>query len=200
MASLDDRRASRKSFGAAEVLKDIDLRGRGRRVHRAGRPVGLRQVHPAGDDRRPRERQRRRDRDRRPRGQPRATQGPQHRHGVPVLRALPDDDRAAEHHLRHGVPERAEAPSRTRRSSGSRQLLQIEPSARPQAVAAVGRPAPAGRDGPGAGARPRAVPVRRAAVQPRRQAAGRDAHRDQEAAPAPRHHGRSMSPTTRSRR
>ena len=67
-------------------------------------------------------------------------------------------------------------------------------AAGPQALAALGRPAPAGRDGPGARARSRAVPVRRAALQPRRQAPGRDAHRDQEAAPAPRHHHRLRHP------
>ena len=41
---------------------------------------------------------------------------------------------------------------------------------------------------------PQAVPVRRAAVQPRRQAARRDAHRDQAPAPAHRHHHRLRHP------
>ncbi len=49
---------------------------------------------------------------------------------------------------------------------------------------AVGRPAPARGDGPRDRARPQGVPVRRAAVQPRCQAAGGDARRDQGAAPA----------------
>ena len=53
---------------------------------------------------------------------------------------------------------------------------------------ALGRPAPARRDGPRDRARPAGVPVRRAAVQPRCQAARGDAHRDQGAAPAPAHH------------
>ena len=44
------------------------------------------------------------------------------------------------------------------------------------------------------------VPVRRAAVQSRRQAARRDARRDQAAASGARQHHRSTSPTTRSRR
>ena len=57
-------------------------------------------------------------------------------------------------------------------------------AARSQAGPALGRPAPARGDGPCARARPQAVPVRRAAVQPRRQAARRDARRDQAAAPA----------------
>ena len=54
-------------------------------------------------------------------------------------------------------------------------------AARPQAVAAVGRPTPARRHRPGAGQEGRRVPVRRAALQSRRQAAHRDAARDQEA-------------------
>ena len=56
-------------------------------------------------------------------------------------------------------------------------------SARPPAEAAFGRPAPARRDGPRHRAQPQGLPVRRAAVEPRRQAARADAHRDQEGAP-----------------
>jgi ABC-type nitrate/sulfonate/bicarbonate transport system ATPase subunit len=44
------------------------------------------------------------------------------------------------------------------------------------------------RDGPRHRARPAGLPVRRAAVEPRRQAARADAHRDQGAAPAPQDH------------
>ncbi len=55
-----------------------------------------------------------------------AAEGPQHRHGVPVLRALPVDDGAAEHHLRHGVPRRAEARSRIEALERVAKLLQIE--------------------------------------------------------------------------
>ena len=62
-------------------------------------------------------------------------------------------------------------------------------SARAQARAALGRPAPARRHGPRHRARPGPVPVRRAAQQPRCQAARRDAHRDQAPArPAGHHH------------
>jgi hypothetical protein len=61
-------------------------------------------------------------------------------------------------------------------------------AARPQAAPALRRPAPARRHGPRHRARTEGVPVRRAAVQPRRQAARADAHRDQEGAPAVRHH------------
>ena len=54
---------------------------------------------------------------------------------------------------------------------------------------AVGRSAPAGRDGPGDRARPQGVPDGRAAVEPRRQAARADALGDRAAAePAGHHH------------
>ena len=66
-----------------------------------------------------------------------------------------------------------------------------DPRARPaagaQAAAALGRPAPARGDGPRDRARARGVPVRRAAVQSRRQAARADALRDPEAASPARH-------------
>ena len=54
--------------------------------------------------------------------------------------------------------------------------------------AAFRRPAPARRDGPRDRAQSEGVPVRRAAVQPRRQAARADAHRDQARAPEGAHH------------
>ena len=56
---------------------------------------------------------------------------------------------------------------------------------RPLSAPALRRPAAARGDGPRDRARPAGVPVRRAAVEPRREAARADAHRDQGAAPAP---------------
>ena len=67
-------------------------------------------------------------------------------------------------------------------------ILGLEPLPRPLSAPAFGRPAAARRDGPRDRARPAGVPVRRAAVEPRRQAARADAHRDQGAAPAPEDH------------
>ena len=55
---------------------------------------------------------------------------------------------------------------------------------------ALGRPAPARRHGTRHRARPQGVPVRRTLVQPRRQAAGGDARRDQGPAPAAEDHDR----------
>ena len=56
-----------------------------------------------------------------------AAEGPRHRHGVPVLRALSVDDGAPEHHLRHGMPSCAEARSRIEAVAHVARLLQIEP-------------------------------------------------------------------------
>ena len=51
MASIDISNV-RKNFGTVPVLHGVDLDDRGRRVRRAGRPVGLRQVDAAAHDRR----------------------------------------------------------------------------------------------------------------------------------------------------
>ena len=64
---------------------------------------------------------------------------------------------------------------------------------------ALGRPAPAGGDGPGDRAPAAGVPARRAAVEPRREAARADPHPDR-VAPARLNARPSTSPTTRSRR
>ena len=58
------------------------------------------------------------------------------------------------------------------------EILGLERLAGPQARAAVRRPAPAGRHGPGHRPPALGVPDGRAAVEPRRQAAGADAGRD----------------------
>ena len=63
---------------------------------------------------------------------------------------------------------------------------------RPKAL--VRRPASARRHGPRHRAQSQGVPVRRAAVQPRRQAARADAHRDQARAPEGEDHDRLRDP------
>ena len=63
-------------------------------------------------------------------------------------------------------------------------ILNLEPYLERYPARAVGRAAPARRDGTRDRARPEGVPVRRAAVEPRRQAARGDARGDQGAAPA----------------
>ena len=65
-----------------------------------------------------------------------------------------------------------------RRSAAGRRDARAHAAAAPAARAAVGRPAPTRRDGPRARARAAGLPARRAAEQPRCQAAHADAHRD----------------------
>ena len=72
-----------------------------------------------------------------------------------------------------------------RRVAEAARILAIDAFLEAQAARAVRRPAPARRHGPRHRARAAGVPVRRAAVQPRRQAARADARRDPQAAQAP---------------
>ena len=73
---------------------------------------------------------------------------------------------------------KAEIERRVRAGGGDPAAHQVS---RPPAQGAVGRPAPARRHRPRDRAQPEGLPVRRAAVQPRRGAARRDAHRDRQA-------------------
>ena len=74
------------------------------------------------------------------------------------------------------------------RVDNAARILDITELAGPQAEGAVRRPAPARRHGPRHRAQSESVPVRRAAVEPRRQAARADAHRDQARAPEGQDH------------
>ena len=94
------------------------------------------------------------------------------------------------------VPE-AEIKARVDKAA---KILELGAVPAAQAARALGRPAPARGDGPRDRAPAAGVPVRRAALQPRRQAARADPARDPEAARASWARPRSSSPTTRSRR
>ena len=72
----------------------------------------------------------------------------------------------------------------TKRVNNAADILDIKDHLASQAAHAVGRPAPARRLGARHRAQSAGVSVRRTLVEPRRQAARADAHRDQEAAPA----------------
>ena len=91
--------------------------------------------------------------------------------------------------LKHYPEGRDRAPR-----AGGRAHPRHHRAARAQAAAALGRPAPARRHGPRDRAQPEGVPVRRAAVESRRQAARADAHRDQARAPEGAHHHRLRHP------
>ena len=121
--------------------------------------------------------------------QRRAAQGARHRDGVPELRAVSAHDGARQHGvLARRWPRSRQGRHRRSASSGPPSILGLTPLLERYPAPALGRPAPARGDGPRHRARPAGVPVRRAAVQPRRQAARGDAHRDQGAAPAPEDH------------
>ena len=164
-----------------------------RRVRCAGWPLRLREIHASAHDRRAREHLRRRDPDRQPRHQRDAAEGTGHRHGVPELRAVSPHDGGGQHGLLPQAAQSAEGGDRRpgEARGGDPQSLQAARSLPPPALR---RPAPARRHGPRHRARSAGVPVRRAALQPRRPAARADAHRDQGAAPAAEDHHRLRHP------
>ena len=198
MASVSVR-SVHKSFDDVAVIHGVSIDISDGEFLGSRRPVGLRQVDAAQDDRRPRGHQRRRDRDRRHGGQRHGAEGPRRRHGVSELRPLPAHDGAPEHGLQPApTPGRQEHDPRT--GGQRRPDPGADAAAQPAAAPALGRRASAGGHGARHRARPAGVPLRRAALQPRRQAPRADADRDQGAAPAGSGPPRSTSPTTRSRR
>ncbi len=182
-----------KRYDEVQAVRGIDLDIADHEFVVLVGPVGLRQVDDAAHDRGSRGHHRRRDLHRRRRGQRRAAERPRHRHGVPELRALSAHDGGAEHVVRAAPQDVSQGRDQEARGRG-RPHPRHHGAARPQAQAALGRPAPARRHGPRHRAQSQGVPVRRAAVEPRRQAAGADAHRDQEGAPAGAHHHRLRHP------
>ena len=177
----------RKDFGGVAVLKGIDLAIAPRRIRGARRPIRLRQVHAAEAHCRARDHVLRRDPHERHGGERPAATRPRHRHGVPVLRALPAHERQGQHGLQ---PAPAPHPARGhgRGDPQGRRQARAGSAAGAQAAPALRRPAPARRHGPRHRAQPARLPLRRAPLQPRRPPARADALRDPQAAPRPRRH------------
>ena len=123
-----------------------------------------------------------------------------HRHGVPVLCALSEHDRGRQYRLRDGDARRAARRSAKGDRRGLRDMLQIEHLLDRSPAQLSGGQRQRVAMGRALVRNPQALPVRRAALQSRRQAARRHAHRDQ--APASAHWAppSSMSRMTRSRR
>ena len=115
----------RKSYGAVDVIKGVDLEIDDGRVHGLRRPVGLRQVHAAAADRRARGHHLGRHDVRRPAGQRPGALEARHRHGVPVLRALPAHEGLRQHGLRHEAA-KAGADDIRKRVEKAAKLLQID--------------------------------------------------------------------------
>ena len=149
-------------------------------------PSGLREDDGAAHGRRPRGDHRGGDRDRRPGRERARAEGAGRGDGLPELRALPAHDRAGQHRLPAQDAEGWRSPRSTPRVAEAARLLGLERAAAPQAARALGRPAPAGRDGPGDRPAPAGVPDGRAAVEPRREAARPDAGRARQPAPPTR--------------
>ena len=189
-----------KEYNGTPAVRDFTLRRAGPRVPRARRAVRLRQVdHPA---------------------HARRASSPSPRAASTSATALVNDVPARDRdiamvfqsyalyphmtvreNLAFGLSlrktPRAELDARVKEASS---LLGHRGPARPQAGPALGRPAAARRAGPRHGAPARRLPPGRAAVQPRRAAAGAHARRDHASctsASAPRS---STSRTTRSKR
>ena len=120
--------------------------------------------------------------DRRPARQRRAAVRARARHGVPVLRALPaHDGRATIWASPCGSPA-CPRRSATAKVGEAARVLHLDQLLDAQAQGALGRPAAAGRDRPGDRPQAQGVPVRRAALQPRRRLARADADRARAAA------------------
>ena len=176
-----------KRFDDTEAVRGIDLDIADKEFVVLVGPSGCGKSTTLADDRRARGDQRRRDRGRRRGGQRRAAEGPRHGDGVPELRALPAHDGVREHVVRAAAQALSEGRDRAP-GAGGRAHPRHHRAARAQAAAALRRPAPARRHGPRHRAQSEGLPVRRAAVQSRRQAARADAHRDQARAPEGAHH------------
>ena len=196
-----DIRNVRKSFGTVPVLHGRRPRDRGRRVRRAGRPLRLRQVHAAAHDRRARGGHRRRDPHRRHAWS--TTCAPKDRDIAMVFQSYalyPHMNVADNMSYSLRLSEAAEGDDRRGGRQRRRQARPRQPllERRPQALSggqrqrvAMGRAIVRAAQG---------LPVRRAALQPRRPAARADARRDQASCTASSAPPRSTSPTTRSRR
>ena len=84
-----------RNFGSVNALKGVNLDGAARRVHRAARPVRLRQIDGAELPRRPADAVRRQHLARQHPHRPAQAGRARLRHGVPELRAVPAYERAA---------------------------------------------------------------------------------------------------------
>ncbi len=173
-----------RQFGAMVALRDVSLTvQRGEFIALLG-PVRLRQIHhaelPGGVAARHR---RRHLAGRAPHRQP-AAGAARLRHGVPELRPVPAHERATRTSASASSSAGCPRPRSTRRVMDAAKTLVRPAGSGKLPRPALRRPAAAGGGRRGPSSASRRVPVRRAAVQPRRQAAGDHAGRAQAAAPA----------------
>ena len=125
--------------------------------------------------------------DRRAGRHPAAAQPAQCRHGLPVLRAVPQHDGRGQCRLRHEGGEAAAGRDREPRP-GDAEPDQAAAAGRPLSLPALRRPAAARRPGPGPGGRAAGAAPGRAPLGPRRQDPHLAARGDPLAAAGSRHH------------
>ena len=171
-----------------------------RRVHDPRRPVRLRQVDGAEDDRRTRGHHRRRAAGSASRSS--TSMAPKDRDIAMVFQnyALYPHMTVRENMAFPLKLAKVDEGGDRREGRGGRRDPRPHRAPGPQAGEPLRRPAPACRDGPGDRPRSEGVPDGRAAVQPRREAARADAHRGLADPVTARARRPSMSPTTRPRR
>ncbi len=189
----------RKDLRRPRGRQGLQSRRRARRVRHLPRTKRLRQDDDAAHDRRLRDADRGRNPHQRPGRHASAPQQARDRHGVPVLRAVPQHDGRRQHRLR---PQgRAQACGRDqgagRRDAGDDQAAAAR---RALSLSTVGRPAAARLARPRARAEPADSAARRAAVRPRRAHPRVAARGNPRAATQARASPRSSSPTTRRKR
>ncbi len=175
------------------AVERVDLRDRRGRVLLAARPVGLRQDHHPADDRRLRGADQRPDPAPRPRHGRRPALPARRQHGLPAVRALPPHGRLRERGLRPAAQEGRQGRDQAAGGRGAGPGRAGGPR-EAQAAPAVGRPAAAGRPGPGAGQPATGPAAGRAARRPRPQAAPGHAARAETDPARGRHHLRLRDP------
>ena len=163
-----------KKFDEVVAVRDVNLQIKDKEFVVLVGPSGCGKSTTLADDRGARGDQLRRDLHRRPAGQRSPAEGSRHRDGLPELRALSPHDRLRQHGVR---AEDAEVPQARDRDAGARGGPDAgHPGApEPEAPPALGRPAAARRGGPRHRPASPGVPLRRAPVEPGREAPGADA-------------------------
>ena len=161
------RRAAAASASAPRSTTSRCASTRGR-VRRRRRPERMRQVDDAAHRRRSRRARRGHGRHRGAPDERRPAAGPRRRHGLPGLRALPADDGAPD--PRVPAQDARACPRRIgrARSAEAAALLAHRALARPAPWGALRRRTPARGDGPRDRAQAARLPLRRAALEPRR--------------------------------
>ena len=130
---MSSSETSRSPSAGSQVIHGVDLDSQRRRVRRLRRSVRLREIDPAAPHRGARGHHLRRPLHRRRAGQRPAARQARHRHGLPVLRALPAHERLRQHGVRPRAREglqgrdRRHACARPRACSRSSTLLDRKP-------------------------------------------------------------------------